>query len=201
MEVRKEFPKYFDAIGQHPRLLVGQKVPRLNGEGEETLRDASDAKEWQDAVKDLLMREVQARAGTAAESLAGSMATLHQSIELFQGNPDLVPGTRTFDYELAERFATLVKPYEVRVDGKLRGYSIPVQPLVAQLRSNLTAERAKRQAPAAPVAPVVRGAAPKPPAPPAEAPQAGIPSKAGASSQAEDFSVLFGTLGLKDFRI
>lgn len=95
--------------------------------------------------------------------------------------------------------ATLAQPYEHRVDGKLHGYSIPVQPLVTQLRATLAAERAAKAAPAAQTAPaavqVVQAA------PVVEAPQAGIPSKAGAGADQEDYSVLFGTIGLPNLRI
>lgn len=66
---------------------------------------------------------------------------IHGSIELFQNNPDLVPGTRQFDAQLAADFVRVAKPYEVRTDGKLQGYSIPVQGLVDQLRRQVTAAR------------------------------------------------------------
>jgi len=182
-------------------MLVGSQVPALNGqEGEmETLRDAADAREWQDAVKQLLTEEVRERATTAMEENKGILDTVHASIELFTKNPDLVPGTRQFDRQLADRLAGMLKPYELRVEGKLHGYTIPVQPLVESLRASLTAERAK--APASPASPAAartakRGAAP------ADPPQAGIGSKAGAASSGEeDFSTLFGTLGLPNLRI
>ena len=45
------------------------------------------------------------------------MRTLHASIELFQKNADMVPGTRQFDKELADRVTKFAKPYEVRVEG------------------------------------------------------------------------------------
>jgi hypothetical protein len=103
-----------------------------------------------------------------------------------------VPGTKDFDVDLANRFATMATPYELRVEGKLQGYTIPVQPLIENIRNQLIKER--ENTPAAPAAP----AAPK--APP-EPPQAGIPSKAGAGSDAEDFSTLFGTIGLPNLKI
>ena len=101
------------------------------------------------------------------------------------------------------RFA---KPYEVRVDGKLTGYSIPIQPLVEQERARLVLERAQKPtsqaAPAAPAAPQVKaGTTAPPPAPePQEGPQAGIQSRAGSSSEQETFDDLFGTIGLSGFR-
>lgn len=211
--MQQEYGNYFSAIQQHPRLLVGQKVPSLKGEGEELLRDSADAAEWQEAVKGILMREIQDRAGRRAEDVAPMMETLHASVGLFQNNNDLVPGTKQFDLELANRFAALAKPYELRVEGKLNGYQIPVQPLVDQVRSQLVAERAAKAAtaPAAPAAAAAPTAAQARAAEQArnqvgqfagDAPQAGIASKAGGSGGAgEDFSTLFGTLGLPGLQI
>lgn len=181
-------------------MLVGQQVPALQGEdGEmETLRDADDAREWQDAVKTLLTDEVRERATREMESNQDIINTVHQSIELFALNKDLVPGTRQFDRVLADRFAAMAKPYELRIEGKLHGYTIPVQPLIEQLRAQLGRERAAAPA-AAPAAPAATRGRPRKQADP---PQAGIPSKAGsAGGEEEDFSTLFGTLGLPNFRI
>ena len=200
--VQEEYGQYFEALKQHPRMLVGTEVPALQGEGMEVLRDAADAREWQEAVKQLLTEEVRERATVQMDENKGILDTVHQSIELFTKNPDMVPGTRQFDRQLADRFAAMVKPYELRVEGKLHGYTIPVQPLVEQLRAQLQAERAK--APAAPAEPAKRGPGrPKGSgAKPEDQPQRGIGTKAGSSSDdEEDFSTLFGTLGLPHLRI
>ena len=200
-EVQKEFGPYFDQLRQHPRMLVGTQVPALNGkEGEmETLRDAADAREWQEAVKVLLTEEVRERTTVAMEDNKGILDTVHASIELFTSNKDLVPGTRQFDRTLADRFAALAKPYELRVDGKLHGFTIPVQPLIDSVRASLAAERAA----ARPAAGSPAAAAPaRTTGRPADPPQAGIGAKAGSASDgAEDFSTLFGTLGLPNLRI
>lgn len=152
-------------------------------------------------MKGLLVADVRDRASRAMDENSGFLTTLHASIELFQKNTDLVPFTKGFDKDLAERFATLAKPYELRDDkGKLNGYSIPVQPIIDSLRTQLTTERASR--PAAPAVGTPAGAGAAAPAKPAaEPPQAGIVSKAGSSSEAEDFSTLFGTIGLPNFQI
>lgn len=201
-EVREQHKNYFDALNKHPRMLVGAKLPSLNGEGDETITDEADAKSWQEAVKVLLVNEVQARATKAMESQQDFLQTLHASIELFQNNADLIPGTAGFDVELANRFTALVKPYELRVDGKLQGYSIPVQPIIDQVRAQVEAERqAKPVAPAA-TPPATGVAPPGTPASPADLPQAGIPSKPGSSQEGkDDFSTLFGTIGLPDLQI
>lgn len=201
--MQEEYKNYFDALRQHPRLLVGQQVPSLAPDAEEgameTLRDAADAKDWQDAVKSLLTEEVRERATKAMDENKGILDTVHASIELFTKNPDLVPGTRQFNRQLADRFAAMAKPYELRVDGKLHGYTIPVQPLIDQLRTQVSNEPA-----AAPAADSPRRG--RPPGsknkPREEQPQASIRSKAGSESgEAEDFSTLFGTLGLPNLRI
>ena len=208
-EVREEFKAYFEAVQKHPRMLVGTDVPSLKGEGMETLRDSQDAKDWQEAVKQELSKEVGDRVSRKVDDQRPLMETLHNSVELFRNNPDLIPNTRQFDRELADKFAELVKPYELRVDGKLQGYTIPVQPFVTQLRQQLTAGRAA--APAAPAAPTVqqqraqqqqRNDVGQFAADEDDAPQAGIPSRAGQSSDSEeDFSTLFGTIGLPTLRI
>jgi hypothetical protein len=203
--VEKEFPKYFEALAKHPRELVGVEVPKPGTDRTEVLRDSADAQEWQEATKALLAREIVDRAERRMEENSGYLQTLHQSIELFQNNVDLIPGTKQFDVDLANRVAQVLEPYAVRVNGKLHGYSIPVQPMVNQIRTALTQERS-----AAPAAPTpVAGAAPEgAPAggvstpPPADPPQAGITSKAGQSDEGkEHFGTLFGTLGLPDFTI
>ena len=186
-----EYSSYFEALRKHPRLLVGVQVPSLTGEdGQmETLRDANDAREWQEAVKSLLTEEVQERAQASMQENSGIITTIHESIELFTKNPDLVPGTPGFNRTLADRFAAMAKPYELRVEGKLHGYTIPVQPLIAQLRDQLKAE--------AKPAPPPETKETKPAPKKVDPPQAGIKSKAGSPAEdAEDFTTLFGTLGM-----
>lgn len=190
-EVREEHGKYFDALERHPRLLVGQEVPSTTGEGMETLRDSADAKEWQEAVKSILVQEIQARADTALGENRSMLETVHASIDLFKQNPDLIPGTKQFNKNLADAFATMAKPYEVRTDGKLQGYSIPVQPIIDQLR--------QQAAPPKPPPPAQQA---RPAEAPNEPPQAAVTSKAGSqTSDKEDFTTLFGTIGLRNFTI
>ena len=206
-EVKEEFPKYFEAIETHPYRLTGMEVPAIGREGTVRLNSTEEAREWQDAVKHELAAEVRDRASRQLDEQRPTLNTLHASVELFQKNTDLVPGTASFDTDLANRFAAMAKPYELRVDGKLNGYSIPVQPIIDSLRAQLQAERAA--APAAPAgAPAAPASTPGQQAPAAAAvthgdqPQAGIPSKAGNSGeQAEDFSTLFGTIGMPNFQI
>ena len=190
--MREEYGQYFEALEKHPRLLVGATVPAIGKEGNETLKNSEDAKEWQEAVKSLLIAEIREQATTKMEESADFLQTIHSSIDLFKNNPDLIPGTKGFNRQLADSFANMMAPYEVRVDGKLQGYSIPVQPIIENLRKTAAAVPAPAAAPPA--------AAPAP-SPKAEPPQAGIPSKAGSSSEKEDFSTLFGTIGLPNLQI
>jgi hypothetical protein len=198
--VRDEYRQYFDALDKHPRLLVGTSVPAIGKEGMETLRDSTDAKEWQDAVKSILVQEIKERAQVKIDESSSYLDTLHSSIDLFKNNPDLIPGTPGFDAVLADRFAGMLAPYEVRVDGKLHGYSIPVQPIIDSLRGQLTAERSTSSAP--PASGAAAGAPGEArPTEPVEPPQAAIQSKAGNSNEKEDFSTLFGTIGLPNLQI
>lgn len=189
--MQTEYDEYFKRLQMHPRQLVGQEVQSVTGEGKERLRDAQDAKDWQEAVKHLLVQEVEARATTKADEHREVFNTVHSSIELFRNNPDLIPGTKQFDTELANQFATLMKDYELRTNGKLVGYSIPVQPMIQSLRTQLAEKRKSAAAPAPPAAPQTQpGTGAQPPAPKPQggaqgsddAPQAGFTSKAGHSA-------------------
>lgn len=203
---REEHGRYFEAIEKHPRELVNTQVPNVNTGELETLRDSDDAREWQDAIKGQLLQDVRQRLDQSIEQARPMMDTLHASGELFQSNPDLHPGTRQFDVELATEFVAMAKPYELRVEDKLVGYSIPVQPLLEQVRTQIAARRA-----AAPVAPAAPSAHQQRAADQqrngvgqfaADAPQAGIPNRAGSSAaDPNDFSVLFGTAGLPNISL
>jgi hypothetical protein len=175
---------------------VGTEVPAIGKEGMERLKDTADAKEWQDAVKTLLVGDIRERATVKMEESADFLQTVHASIDLFKNNPDLIPGTKNFDRKLADQFAGMMEPYEVRVDGKLQGYSIPVQPIIEKLRAQL-----KTAAPAPPAAVATPPAAARAPGAAPEPPQAGIPSKASSGAEKEDFSTLFGTIGLPNLQI
>ncbi len=177
-------------------------MPAIGKDGMETLRDSNDAKEWQEAVRDILAQEIKERAQRKLEESSNFLDTVHASIDLFKNNKDLIPGTKTFDRELADTFAQMVQPYEVREDGKLQGYSIPVQPIIDNLRAQLHSRRTT-PAPDHGAAPEASAASEQPAAAtsPTEPPQAGIPSKAGSSAEREDFSTLFGTIGLPHLQI
>lgn len=200
--MREEHANYFAALEKHPRLLVGTQVPAIGREGMETLKDTADAREWQEAVKSILGEEVVSRASVKLDENRDFLTTVHASIDLFKNNVDLIPGTKGFDKDLADRFATFAKPYELRVDGKLQGYSVPVQPIIDQLREQVVKERAQAPAASSPAAGAPAASAAGASTPPAvDPPQAGVQSKAGSGDSKEDFSTLWGTIGLPDLTL
>jgi hypothetical protein len=186
-------------LEKHPRLLVGTEVPAIGAEGMERLKDSDDAREWQEAVRGLLVQEIRDEAQKKLDESRTYLETLHASIDLFKNNPDLIPGTKTFNKALADEFAKIAAPYEVRQDGKLQGYSVPVQPIIEALRTKQSAASATVEPAGSPVPATPPGAGQHPPT--ADPPQAGIPSKAGSSAEKEDFSTLFGTIGLPHLQI
>lgn len=204
-DVRKEFPAYFDALEMHPRQLVGKEVPVPGGEGMETLKDAADARDWQEATKQVLVQEINGRARRDMDENRGWLNTLQSSVELFKANTDLLPGTKGFDRELAKAVTEMATDYEVREDGKLIGYSINMQPIINQLRAQLASTRAAAAATTPPAGAPAAGAPPTPAgqaaAAAADPPQGGVASKAGSGDTPEDFSTLFGTLGLPNLKI
>lgn len=189
-EVQGQYDKYFEALRKHPRQLVGTEVQAVGREGTERLRDAADAKDWQDAVKHELAAEIASRVEERRAELKPVLDTVHSTIELFQSNPDLIPKSRQFDKELADRFAALAGEYKQVVNDRFIGYTVPMQPIINQLRSQLSAERAAKAAPPAPPAPTPQQqrAAEQPRTPQGTwaGPQAGIPSKAGRSGASVD---------------
>lgn len=190
--VQQEYPKYFEALRKHPRTLVGQEVPSLKGDGSmERLRDSADAADWQEGVKQQLVAAIDEKVTQQLESLAPALTAVHESIQLFQNNPDLIPRATGFDKELADAFASAAKAYEVRQDGKLIGYSVPVQPVINALRTQLQATRAaKATPPAAPATPTPQqqraAEQPRTPTGQWDGPQAGLTSKAGTSGTGAD---------------
>lgn len=195
-ELRGEIDKKFlDALEQHPRMLVGDTVPSIKDPNQtEVLRSSEDARDWQEALKSVITAQVNRRAQGYADEAKPLLSTVQNSVEMFRRNPDLIPGTKDFDPVLAGRVVALAKSYEHREDGKLFGYRVDIQPLIGNLRDQLTKERAATPAPAAPAAPTARqeqaaNQARNQESGQFEAPQAGIPSRSGMSgTEEEDFN-------------
>ena len=204
-DVKVEYANYIAAVEQAPRYLVGKTVPRADGEeGEEQLRDAADARDWQDSIKKALANEVQRRVREGQAAQQGSMETIHNSIELLRGNPDILPGAKQFDRELADAFIELVSPYAIKNEaGKTQGWSIDVKPMLAAARAQVAKSRVAAPAATGPSAAQQRAAGQPRNAQqqfttpePVDRPQAGIQSQAGqAGDDGETLDTLFGTLG------
>jgi hypothetical protein len=207
-EVRESVdPRFLEVLQTRPLLLVGEKVPNLKDRslGDITLRDSAEAREYQETLSGLLDDEVSDKVSQKAESVRPMMSIIQDSVLMFQNNQDLVPNTKQYDPELAKRFTDIAKAYELRVNGKLYGYQVNVQPLINSLRTQIVQERTKNGAAPAPAA----SAAPAGQQQPRnqqgqfEAPQAGISSKSAMSGEGgdEDFSVFWAASGLPNVNI
>lgn len=194
IEYNNDYGHYIEQLQKHPLELVGQKLPPLSEDGADvTYTTAAEVREWQDAVKAVLGRGLQSRVEAMRVEDNEVLSVVHTSIELFQNNHDLIPGSTGFNKPLADQVARLVKPYELRLGEKLTGYSIDIQGIVDQARGQLTTAPA-----ATPPAPVKKAGAKKAAAPP----QGGIASKAGTSGpEGEDFTPMWNALGIPSIPI
>lgn len=195
-QFQEEYSHYTDLLELHPMELVGKEVPPIDGSDQMVVfRTTAEAKEYQEAVKTVLGRMMRSEVERLREEDAEVISVVHNSIELFQANPDLVPGSKSFNRELADEVMSLVEPYALRMDGKLTGFSIDIQGIIDQTRGRLK-QRAAAQPPPAPA----KKAAPK--RKPASPPQGGIASKAGTSGgEVEDFSPMWAALGINSMPI
>ncbi len=186
-EAQENYPHYIEKLQMHPLELVGKELPSIDGSDEPlTFRTPEEVAQWQEAVKVILQREMESSVVDRQNETNEILDVVHSSIQMFQANPDLVPGTKGYNKELAIQFTKLAEPYALRMNGKLTGYSIPVQGLIDRVRAQVSAKPA-----AAPAS------TPAKPAPPASKPQAGIPSKAGGGGgKEEDFSPMWKALGI-----
>lgn len=207
-EVREAIdPRFMEVLGKRPLLLVGDSVPNLKDrtKPDMVLRDSSEAREYQETLQGLLEDEVNDKVAQKSESVRPMMSVIQESVLMFQNNQDLVPNTKQYDPELAKRFTDIAKSYELRVNGKLYGYQVNVQPLINSIRSQIAVERTKNGAAPAPAA----SAAPAGQQQPRnqqgqfEAPQAGISSKSAMSGEGgdDDFSVFWAAAGMPNVNI
>ena len=192
---QEEYSHYTDLLDLHPMELVGKEVPPLDGSEQNVVfRTTAEAKEYQEAVKTVLSRMMRSEVEQLREADDEVITVVHNSIEMFQTNPDLVPGSKSFNRELADQVMGLVEPYALRMGGKLTGFSIDIQGIIDQTRGRLKQAGAAAPAPA----PAKKAAARRP----AQAPQGGIASKAGTSgAQGEDFSPMWAALGINSMPV
>lgn len=201
-DVREEVdPKYLEAIENHPRLLVGQTVPAANGQGTELIKDEADAASWQGAVKHIISQQVHQKTQAYLNDAKPFLGALQDSIEMFRRNPELVPGTKEFDREIATKFTALAASYKYEVDGKTIGYMVDVQPLIEAVKTQVAA--ARQAAPATPTARQEQAAnQARNEVGQFEGPQAGIISQQGLSGEAEeDFTAFWGALNMPQMNI
>ena len=199
-------PQFIDTLRLRPMQMVGMEVPSLtpgaSPDAKIKILDSQMARDWQEAVSGLIEDEVQAKVRTRQDELRPMTSVIQESILLGQNNPDLIPGTKGFDKELAARFVKFAKAYEVKTAKGVIGYGVNVQPLINELRAGLakergvTGERSSQEArleqqrqQAAAQARNGQGQF--------EAPQAGITSKAGMSgAPPEDYSQFWKSSGI-----
>ena len=187
-ETEEVYSQYVERLQLHPLELVGKPLPPLSADGNDiTFSTAAEVREWQDAVKSVLRREIEGKIESLREQDEEVLSVVHSSIAMFQNNTDLIPKTAGFNKQLATTVSQLLKPYELRMDGKLTGYSIDTQGIIDQARGQL-----KSAAPAAAAAPAKKAAAKK-----AAPPQAGLSSRAGTSGAGgEDYAPMWNALGI-----
>ncbi|WVX89589.1 hypothetical protein SEA_HITCHHIKER_52 [Microbacterium phage HitchHiker] len=199
-------PEFIESLQAAPSELVGQEVLSISAgaakDDKITLRTRAEAAEYQQDLNTIVQKEIN---GIAAErrDAARPMATvIQESFLLFENNPDLVPGTKGFDRELATRFAEIADTYGVKVNGSLIGYKdINTQQLVNTLRKSLEKERGANGVTAAQQrAEQQRQAAAaqeRNDAGQFQGPQGGVLSKAGIQGDAaDDYSAFWGASGV-----
>ncbi|QGH78689.1 hypothetical protein SEA_YELLOWPANDA_50 [Microbacterium phage YellowPanda] len=188
-------PEFLEVLQEVPVRLVGSEVPSLARNADPgakiRLNDSAQAAQYQRDLSALLEREITSRAKQKADDTRPMATVIQESFLLFENNPDLIPGTKGFDRELATRFAEITNDYAVRVNGKVIGYQdINVQPLINSLRADIAKQRGASGATAAQQrAEQQRQAAAQQERDEGgkfQAPQGGVLSKAGNQGEAAD---------------
>jgi hypothetical protein len=182
-EINKQLdPTFLQMLQAHPMELVGNQVPNVNGqEGVMRLNNAAEAEAWLGAVKQILGRQVNARTEALLQDARPILSTLQGANNLFKNNPDLVPGTKEYNPELAKQVYALTKTYIHKVDDKAIGFRVDIQPVVDAVREQL-----KTAAPAPTARQEQAAQQARTPTGQFDAPQAGIPSQAGISGDPEE---------------
>ena len=196
-------PEFLSHLRQPPMRLVNMEVPSIRigaAAGEMTrLLDSGMAAEWQKGVAEMIESEIADIAAQKADAIRPTMRVIQESFLMFENNPDIVPGTDSFDPELAARFVEIAKTYELKVNGKVLGYQdINVQPLLNSLRTDLAKQRGATGARDTDRAAAQRAAAaaqPRTDGGQFDAPQGGVIASAGRSGDSEEgFDTFWNTL-------
>jgi hypothetical protein len=198
-ELQEKFSGAFALLEDIPYLMVGKTVPNLRGDGEVTLRDTTEAEQYQKALGRIIDGERQKLISQKHDQVRPIMSVVQESVLLFQNNKDLVPNTKEFDPELAEAFTRTARAYELRADGKLVGYHVNVQPLINELRTQLATRRgaSSAQQPQQTARQQQAAQQPRNDVGQFDAPQAAIPSKVADSGEADDsYDAFWTTVGM-----
>jgi hypothetical protein len=185
-------PIFIKTLGDDPFLLVGQSLPDIRPnaakDAKYTITDTQAGRDYQAALAKLVEAEIADAASQKENEVRPMLSTVQESFLMFQNNPDLIPNTDTFDYDLAVAVADIGKSYEVKVNGKVIGYDANMQPIINKLRADISKERGAngivtsqqtaQQLRAAEQARAANGQF--------DAPQAGIPSTSGTSGAGEE---------------
>jgi hypothetical protein len=196
-------PEYFEALEMHPYLLAGRKVPNpIQGQPDILLRDSSEARDWQEATKQLMEKEVDRFVQQRQRDVAPVMSVVQDSVMLFQNNPDLIPGGNQFDRELATRVMEIGQNYIYKVGDRVIGFHANMQPIINAVRADLAKSRAGANGGAARSDQQRQNAANQPRTESGQfttdaGPQAGIQSKTGmVGDESDDYSVFLNAMGM-----
>ncbi|QKY80407.1 hypothetical protein SEA_PABST_49 [Microbacterium phage Pabst] len=200
-------PEFITSLQSTPSELVGQEVLSIRAgapaDEKVVLRTRADAAEYLQDLNGIVQKEINGITAERRDAARPIATVIQESFLLFENNPDLIPGTKGYDHELASRFAEIASTYEVKINGKVIGYQdINVQPLINSLRKDLEKQRGangvtaaqqraeqQRQAAAA----QERNTAGQ-----FQGPQGGVLSKSGNQGDAaEDFSAFWSASGVQ----
>lgn len=182
---------YTQLLELHAMELVGKALPPIDGSDERFVPSSvQEAQQYQEAVNSMLVRQMRGEIEAMRQADDEVISVVHDSITLFQNNPDLIPNSKSFNKPLADHVMKLVQPYALRLDGKLTGFSIDIQGIIDQARGQFKA---------APPAPTKKAATGRTTAP---RPQGGLASKAGTSGAGdEDFTPMWNALGIDNMPV
>ena len=203
-DIQADIDPGFIELAQTPAVrLVGREVPNLHGEGNTKLLTSDDAARYQRDLVGLVEAEVRDKIKVMRQDSQPMRTVIAESFLMFENNPDLIPGTKDFDPELAALVVEQLKSYELKTPKGVIGYQdVNVQPLINSIRATLAKGRGASGATAAARQAAARAAAA---AQPREedgkfsAPQGGVLSKANMSGgdDSEDFSAFWSASGVQ----
>jgi hypothetical protein len=145
-EVEADIDKVFlDILNDDPYQLATKSVPDIRpgaaNDAKVTLRDSSEAKAYQESLAKLVKAEIDDVVKQKTDQIRPLMSVTQESALLLQSNPDLIPDTDKYDPELAALVYEVGKSYELKVNDKVIGFQVPMQPIINKLRGDLEKSR------------------------------------------------------------